>query len=153
MIIAIGADHRGYKLKEALKKHTIFNHQVIQWIDCGACNDQRSDYPIFVCAVCTQLQQGKAQRGILICSTGVGMSIAANRYKNIYAALVWNEAIARSARQEDNANVLIFAADFTTLDHMIGMITVWLQAEFKGGRYQERLDMIDKCDNLKICAQ
>ncbi|MDR3550624.1 MAG: RpiB/LacA/LacB family sugar-phosphate isomerase [Candidatus Babeliales bacterium] len=143
MKIAIGADHRGYELKEALKKHTKFNNQLIQWIDCGAPDAQRSDYPVFTAAVCLQLQQGNAQRGILICSTGVGMSIAANRYKNIYAALVWNETIARSARQEDNANVLVFAADFTTIDQAVSMIAAWLDAEFKGGRYQERLDMID----------
>ena len=148
MKIAIGADHRGYELKEALKKHTKFNNYDVEWIDCGACDAKRSDYPVFVCAVCTQLQQGSAQRGILICSTGVGMSIAANRFKNIYAALVWNENIARAARQEDNANVLVFAADCTTLDQAISMITVWLEAEFKGGRYQERLDMIDQCDRV-----
>ena len=146
MKIAIGADHRGYELKEALKQHTKFNKYSVEWIDCGACDNKRSDYPIFVSAVCKQLVQGNAERGILICSTGVGMSIAANRFKNIYAALVWNDDIARASRQEDNANVLVFAADFTSLEQMISMITVWLEAEFKGGRYQERLDMFDSCD-------
>jgi len=143
MKIAIGADHRGFELKQALKKITQYDGQAIEWIDCGADNTQRSDYPVFVNAVCDQLLHKHIERGILICSTGVGMSIAANRYKNIYAALVWNVDIARAARQEDNANVLVLAADYTTVDQAQDMIQAWLNAEFKGGRYQERIDMID----------
>lgn len=143
MKIAIGADHRGFALKEALKKCTHVDNKQIEWIDFGAFNSERSDYPVFVEPVCRSLQQGRAERGILICSTGVGMSIAANRFKHIYAALVWNVAVATAARAEDHANVLVLPSDFVTQEQAIAIVHAWLKAECKQGRYQDRLNMVD----------
>jgi len=143
MKIALGSDHRGFALKEFLKTHAPIDNQKIEWLDFGACNNERSDYPLFVEPVCRALQQGDAHKGILICSTGVGMSIAANRFKHIYAALVWNEKIAAAARQEDNANVLVLPSDFVTQEQIVAIVRAWLTAEFRKGRYQERLDMVD----------
>ena len=143
MKIAIGADHRGFLFKEILKKHSNLAGHYIQWIDVGAFDAQRSDYPVFVDAVCKKLQAGQADLGVLLCGSGVGMSIAANRNTGIYAALVWNEAVAKQSRQDDKANVLVLPADYITEPEMLCIVTAWLSAHFKGGRYQERIAMID----------
>ena len=88
--------------------------------------------------------QGKAERGILLCGSGIGMVIAANRFKGIYAALCWNEAIARVAREDDGSNLLVLPSDFVHEDDAVALVQVWLKAAFKGGRYQVRLDMLDR---------
>jgi len=143
MKIALGADHRGFALKEQLKKHTQLAGISIEWFDMGAYDAQRSDYPLFVRKVCEELLKGSVDAGILLCGSGVGMSIAANRYPGVYAALVWNEDVARMSKEDDNANVLVLPADFIFEAQMIGIISAWLRASSKGGRYQERLGMID----------
>lgn len=143
MKIALGADHRGFKLKEFLRKKSQLAGIPIIWIDMGAYDDQRSDYPLFVNKVCADIINHKANAGILLCGSGVGMSIAANRYPGIHAALVWNEAVARMSKEDDNANVLVLPADFISQEEVCIIITAWLKARFKGGRYQERLAMID----------
>jgi ribose 5-phosphate isomerase B len=79
-----------------------------------------------------------------LCGSGVGMSIAANRHPGIFAALAWNQEVARQCKEDDNANVLVLPADFISEDQMMGIIMAWLGARFKGGRYQERIKMIDK---------
>lgn len=140
----IGADHRGFHIKEQLKKHTMLGSLAVQWIDVGAHDAQRSDYPLFVEKACQELLSKKADKGILLCGSGVGMSIAANRFAGIYAALVWNKEVSVQSKQDDNANVLVLPADYITESQALEMITAWLQAEFKGGRYQERISMIDE---------
>ncbi len=143
MIIAIGSDHRGFDLKsyviQVLPEH--------EWLDVGAHDAQRSDYPKFAFSVCQELMEGRAQRGILICGSGIGMSIAANRVRGIYAALCWNEEVARVAREHDGANVLVIPSDFVTPDLAKLMVIAWLKGTFLGGRHQERLESIDdgKC--------
>ena len=86
---------------------------------------------------------GTAQHGILICGTGAGMVIAANRYASIYATLVWNKEVARLAIEHDNVNVLVFPADYVTEQQSFDMIDAWLSGTFLGGKYQLRIDMID----------
>lgn len=144
MKIALGADHRGFALKELLRKNAHIAGKKIEWIDLGAHDAQRSDYPVFVDRVCKELINGHADAGILLCGSGVGMSIAANRYKGIHAALVWNEAVARQSKEDDDANVLVLPADYISESQVLAMVGVWLSAQFKGERYQERLSMIDK---------
>ena len=140
MKITIGSDHRGYDLKESVKN--VFRD--IDWIDVGASDaTERTDYPIFAKPVCENILAGKAEWGILMCGSGVGMSIAANRYKKIYAALCWNEVVAKQAREHDGANVLVLPADFVDVEQASEIVKAWLFATFNGGRYQERLDMID----------
>ena len=80
---------------------------------------------------------------ILLCSTGVGMSIAANRFPGIYAALVWNSKVARLSKEDDNSNILVFPSDFVSFGEIHEMIDEWLTANFKGDKYQDRLNMID----------
>ncbi len=143
MNIAIGADHRGFHHKELIKNLLVIPDKNITWIDVGTSNAQRTDYPKYVQEVCSTILQEQASNGILICGSGVGMSIAANRYAKIYAALVWNDEVALKSKEDDNANILVIPADFVDAAQSVSMIKIWLQATFKNGRYQERLNMID----------
>lgn len=143
MKIAIGADHRGFDLKEYIKKHVIFKEQPITWFDVGAHSKERSDYPIFSQLVVDEMKEGNVTYGILICGSGVGMSIAANRTPGIYAAIAWNKEVAAVSKEHDNANVLVLPSDFVSEKQAGEMIIAWLSAQFKEGRYRERLDLID----------
>ncbi len=140
MKITIGSDHRGFELKlKIIKKFTD-----IEWLDVGTDSQDRTDYPIFAKKVCNNILDGKTGLGILICGSGVGMSIAANRFENIYAALCWDERVAESAKADDNANVLVLPSDFVSDDQAFSIIKTWLSTEFKEGDYQKRLGIIDK---------
>lgn len=140
MNIVIGADHRGFVLKEQIKS-ILTEHD---WYDVGTSDTKRTDYPIYANRVCDYMLQGKAEHGILLCGSGIGMAIAANRFKGIYAALCWNEEIARVAREDDGSNLLVLPSDFLSKDDAVRLVRVWLGALFKRGRYQDRLDMIDR---------
>jgi ribose 5-phosphate isomerase B len=140
MKITIGSDHRGYKLKEFLKK----NFHEHEWIDVGTYSEDRVDYPIFAQKVCENILGGQAQFGVLICGSGVGISIAANRFSKIYAALCWSPAVARSAREHDNSNVLVFPANFVLQDEAAKILEKFLETNFLGGRYKNRLEILDK---------
>ena len=140
MKIAIGADHRGFAHKESIKQA----FADVEWIDVGAYNDERSDYPLFARKVVQAMQDKRAVCGILLCGTGVGMAVTANRHNQIYAALVWNEEIARQSKSHDNANILVLPSDYVSPDQAVAMIRVWLATEFLTGRYAERINMIDK---------
>ena len=139
MKIAIGADHRGFLHKEYIKKEMAD----IEWIDVGTDSQERTDYPLFSDKVVKLMHDGSAHYGILLCGTGGGMAVAANRYKNIYAVVAWNAEIARRCKQEDNANILVLPCDYISCDDAIIMIHDWMVQEFKGGRYAQRIMMID----------
>ena len=140
MKISIGADHRGFKLKNAIIEHT--DHH--EWLDVGTYSEQRTDYPIYARRVCEDIINGAAEAGVLLCASGVGMSMAANRFKKIYAALCWNQIVARVAKEDDGANVLVIPVDFVKREQVFEMVNSWLEAEFKVGLYQRRLEMIDE---------
>jgi ribose 5-phosphate isomerase B len=90
------------------------------------------------------LLSGHAQQGILLCGTGVGMAITANRFPGVYAGLVWNEEIARLAKEDDKVNILVLPADFVSLDQLVAMVKAWQTAQFNEGRYAKRIAMIDE---------
>jgi len=140
--ITIGADHRGLSHKEYIKQHIT----AIEWLDVGAFNTQRSDYPIFSHAVCKAILRGDADLGVLICGTGIGMAITANRYKSIYAALTWNTKVARQSREHDNANIIVLPSDYVSLERGAEMVNAWREVSFIGGRYAERIKMIDEME-------
>lgn len=145
MNIVIGADHRGYIYKEIIKNEVQqISGTVITWLDVGTHSTDRTDYPIYAQAASRSIQNGSASAGVLLCGTGVGMTIAANRFKGIYAGLAWNNLIARDAKEHDGVNLLVLPADFLTEQQIIDMIIVWLSTAFKKGRYEERLIMIDQ---------
>jgi len=137
--ISIGADHRGFELKEAIKKH----FGTIEWVDVGTHDTERTDYPIYAQRVVQDIANATSELGILICGSGAGIAMAANRSKGIYAAVCWNPDVARVVREHDAMNVLVLPADFVTADGAYAIIDAWLKAEFKGGRYAERLGMMD----------
>lgn len=139
MKIAIGVDHRGFAHKEFIKK----NMSDIEWIDVGTFDEKRTDYPLYAHKVVEKMVTGDADCGILICGTGVGMAITANRYKNIFAALAWNEEIAQFSKSHDNANILVLPSDYISFEQSVSMIQSWLSVEFKKGRYEQRIKMID----------
>ena len=145
MKIAIGADHKGFAQKELIKKSL---NTSIDWIDVGTFDTQRTDYPIFAQKVAQLIQKKEVHAGVLLCATGIGMAIAANRFSNIYAGLVWNKEIAMLAKEDDNVNVLVIPSSFVSDDQLIPIITSWLDAQFKGERYQQRLDIINKWGGL-----
>lgn len=142
--IAIGADHRGYRYKMSLINRFKLADHTINWIDVGTYDEVRTDYPAYAKSVCEQIEDGSAQCGILICGTGAGMAVVANRYKGIYAAVAWNEQVAQLSKEYDNVNVLVIPADFVTEQEAHAMVRVWLEASFLEGRYQSRISMIDK---------
>jgi ribose 5-phosphate isomerase B len=147
MILAIGADHRGFVMKELFKKHTSHEDILFEWLDKGASSPERSDYPIFAQAVARAVQTGAADAGILMCGTGTGMAIAANRFKKVYAAVVWSRAIACASREDDNVNVLVFPSDYITFQESYAIFTTWLGCKFKKDHYAERLALVDSVIN------
>ncbi len=141
MKIVIGADHRGFAQKEFLKTIGCINDTLIEWIDVGTFDEERTDYPIFAQRLCEKMRADSINHGVLICASGGGMAVAANRYKGIHAVVAWNEESARLAVTDDNANVLVIPASF--VKDPLPLISMWLRAQFKEGRYQDRIDMID----------
>lgn len=141
--LVIGADHRGYHYKEMLKHIDELSGYTISWIDVGAFTDERSDYPLFAHKAIEVLQEKKADLAVLLCGSGIGMALAANRYTKVYAGVVWNREVARQAREDDNVNVLVIPADYVDAETTRAMLCAWLGATFKKGRYEERIAMID----------
>ena len=143
MKIAIGSDHRGFACKAYIKQYVVGIDDPIVWIDAGADDDTRSDFPLFTQKVCELILSKEVARGILICGSGIGMSIAANRYSGIHGALVWNNEVAKLSKEHNDANLVIIPADFVSTEQAAQMVNSWLKATFLQGRYQERIDMID----------
>jgi ribose 5-phosphate isomerase B len=139
MKIAIGTDHRGFLHKEFI----IQRMHNIEWVDVGTHSEERTDYPIFADKVVQLMLDGTVQAGVLLCASGGGMAIAANRHQHIYAVVAWNVETAQRSKQEDNANILVLPSDFVSCDDAVEMIIEWLAQEFKGGRYAERIKMTD----------
>ena len=138
--ISIGADHTAVNLKAEVIKHLA--SRGIDVIDEGAHSSERSDYPSFASKVAKRIQSGDVDEGILICGTGLGMSIAANKYKGIRAAAVSEVYSAQMSKTHNNANVLCFGARVVTPDLAAKLVDAWLDADYEGERHQKRLDMI-----------
>lgn len=144
MKIAIGADHAGFHLKESLRQRlTSQGHEVT---DFGTNSDQSTDYPDYAQAVGRAVQTGTVERGILVCKTGVGMSIAANKMRGIRAALgVTNEEV-ELVRRHNDANVLAIGEVLSSPEQAAGMVDVFLGTEFEGGRHARRVGKITQIE-------
>lgn len=142
--IALGADHRGYALKEYLKSQRLLANMLIEWVDVGTMSTERTDYPIYAKMVAGLILNQQAELGILLCGTGTGMAIAANRFRGIYAGVAWNNDIARLNREDDNVNVLILPANYLTEPEAYELVISWFTAKFKEGRYADRIAMVDE---------
>lgn len=137
--IAIGADHRGVTYKTGI----ISALKLYEWIDVGANTSELCNYPVYAQRVVQKIQDGSAEFGVLLCASGIGMSIAANRFPKMYAALVWNIELAKLSRQHNNANILVLPSEFVSLSAAVEMIDAWQQASFLQERHQERIEIID----------
>lgn len=142
MDIVIGSDHGGYNLKETLKTHLI-NSPSYAVTDIGVFSRDSADYPKVAHELAQAVLKGEYSRGILICGTGLGMSIVANRYKGIRAAVCHNLYMARMSRQHNNANILVMGGRVIGAGIALEMVDVFLKTGFEGGRHQKRIDQID----------
>ncbi len=147
-MIAIGSDHGGYKLKEEIKKY--LEEKEIKYKDFGSQNEERVDYPNIAEEVAKSVQSEECESGILICRSGIGMSICANKFKKIRCALCHNEYTAKYARLHNNANILAIGADDVTTSEAVLILRMWLATNFEGGRHQERLNLIEELENKNM---
>ncbi|MCH2547627.1 MAG: ribose 5-phosphate isomerase B [Alphaproteobacteria bacterium] len=136
--IAIASDHAGVALKESLKK--LLSAQGITSLDLGTDNSDSVDYPDYATAVAQAIAWGQANRGIVICGSGIGISIAINRYRHIRSALCTSGIMARLARQHNDANVLALGARLTTEDVAQECLDQFLNTKFEGGRHSRRIE-------------
>ena len=141
MIIYIGSDHKGFDLKDKLKTHLSITKSVDVG-DIGTDSKESCDYPVVVEKISKLL--GGQDIGVLICNSGIGMSIAANRFKHIRAALCYNQELAKLSRAHNNANVLVLGAGFIEISEAISCLEVFLDTSFEGGRHLNRLELIKK---------
>ncbi len=146
--LALGADHAGYLLKEAIKHHLLELGVVVQ--DFGANSEDSADYPDFAQAVAGSVAAGQHALGILVCKTGVGMSIAANKVQGARAALIDSEELAALARRHNNANVLCLGAAHTTADEAHRIVSAFLGAQFEGGRHARRVNKLESAQSLEV---
>lgn len=142
MKIVIASDHGGFKLKEAIIQH----FKDLQFDDVGTHTEESCDYPDYIARACVKIQSGEAEQGIVICGTGIGASIAANKMQGIRAALCCNEFMAEMSRRHNNANVLALGARVLGDELAICIVERWLASPFEGGRHQRRIDKIHQLE-------
>ncbi len=139
-MIVIGSDHGGLELKEAVKAALASRGMDVD--DFGTDNSDSVDYPDFAEKVAGAVSRGEVELGILICGTGIGMSIVANKFPGVRAALATDEFMAQMAREHNNANILVLGGRVLSADMATKMVNVWLDSSYEGGRHQRRLDKI-----------
>ena len=150
MKIFIGADHRGFQLKkDIIGLLTRLGHKVE---DVGSYDEESCDYPPISCKVASAVAKSRNARGILVCNTGIGHSIAANKISGAFAALIYNKEAAVLSRQHNNSNVLVLGAKFVPAGEMKDIIKIWLETEFEGGRHLRRVKQIKKIEKTGKCG-
>jgi ribose 5-phosphate isomerase B len=142
--ILIASDHAGFHLKEELKKHFTSEHE---FIDFGPNSSDSVDYPDYAHILSQKISESKDSFGILICGSGIGMSMVANRYKDVRAALCLNEKMAQLSREHNNANVLVLGSRLISCEEAIKCLIMFFKSKFEGNRHQARLD---KFNNVKM---
>lgn len=148
-MIVIGADHGGFKLKEEIKRY--FDEKGIRYEDKGTFSEESVDYPNIAKAVAKDVSDKKAEIGILICRSGIGMSMVANKFKNVRCAVCYQEQTAKFSRMHNNANMLALGADYISTNDAICIIRQFLATEFEGGRHEARVNLISEIEkeNMK----
>ncbi|NPB07895.1 MAG: ribose 5-phosphate isomerase B [Aquificae bacterium] len=150
MKIALGSDHAGFPLKEKIKE--FLKKEGYEVIDHGTNSQDSTHYPLFAKAVAESVISGEADRGILICGTGIGMSITANKFPGIRAALCTNEYMARMSRLHNDANVLCLGERVLGVELALSIVKVWLETPFEGGRHLKRVELISGIEN-ELCRK
>jgi ribose 5-phosphate isomerase B len=144
MKIAAASDHAGFELKEAVREHLAdLGHQVV---DFGTKSCDSTDYPDYAAPASRAVASGDCERGVLVCGSGQGMVMVANKVRGVRAALAWNAEVAALSRQHNNANVLCLPARFITIEEGLGIVDAWFAADFEGGRHVARVDKMMKTE-------
>ena len=142
MKIAVASDHGGFKLKEEVKAHLL--ERGLEVMDLGTHSEDSVDYPAYGKACGEAVVDGQADAGIVVCGTGIGISIAANKVKGVRCGLCTSVEMATLTRQHNNANVLALGGRTTETGLAMQIVDAWLDTEFEGGRHQRRVDMLDQ---------
>lgn len=150
MKIALASDHAGYAQKEKLK--AVLRELGVVFEDLGTTSEHSVDYPDFASRVAEQVAQGQVEQGLLVCSSGTGMAITANKVAGVRAAVAWSEETARLAREHNDANVLAIGASTTPADAIPRIVRAWFSANFSGGRHAARVEKIRELER-KTAAQ
>jgi ribose 5-phosphate isomerase B len=146
MKIALASDHAGFAEKERLKP--VFDELGLEIIDFGTVSEESVDYPDYARRVAEAVASGEAEQGVLVCGSGTGMAITANKVRGIRAAVAWSEETARLARQHNDANVLTIGARVTPEETIPGIVRAWFNAKFDGGRHAARVEKIKQLEEL-----
>jgi ribose 5-phosphate isomerase B len=147
--IAVGSDHRGFQLKDKLramlqsKGHEVF--------DVGTQGSESVDYPDFSCIVAEKVRDQDVERGILICGTGIGMAITANKFRGVRAAPCADEVSAELSRRHNNANVLCLSGDMLSVRAAERIVEMWITTDFEGGRHSRRIQKIEEIEKQQSC--
>ncbi len=147
-MIALGSDHGGYKLKEEIKRY--LDELGIEYKDFGTNSEERTDYPLYASSVCESIQNKECDRGILICKTGFGMTVTANKYKGIRCAPCYDVETAKQAKEHIDVNVLALPAGYVGTSMAINIIRTWIASQFLHGRYEERIQMINEIEDKNM---
>ena len=140
MKIAIGSDHAGYEAKQALVEH--LRREGLEFLDFGTYTEKSCDYPDFAVLVALSVARGEVDRGVLLCGTGIGMSISANKIDGVRAALCHDEQTVRMSREHNDANILCLGTRILDLDRLISCLDLWIQTPFSGDRHARRVSKI-----------
>jgi ribose 5-phosphate isomerase B len=143
--ILIASDHAGFELKEELERQLIELGYSVE--DLGPATDASTDYADFAHPLAKRVSEGQAERGVLLCGTGLGMSYTANRYPHVRAAVAWSPEIASLAREHNDANVLVLPARFVGEEEGKAILKAWLETPFAGGRHARRIAKIERDGN------
>ena len=142
MKIAVASDHGGFALKEKVKEHLIERGFDVE--DLGTHSEESVDYPVYGKACGEAVASGKADLGVVVCGTGIGISIAANKVKGVRCGLCTSVEMAHLTKQHNNANILALGGRTTEPELALKILDEWLDTEFEGGRHQRRVDMLDR---------
>lgn len=149
--IGIGSDHAGFEAKEEIKKY--LKEEGLDFEDFGTNSTDSCDYPDYARKVAEAVSKGQCQRGILVCGSGIGVSIVANKVRGVRAALCHDASSAKLSRLHNDANVICFAGRTTPIETIKEALQTWLSTEFEGGRHQNRIDKIEKPRSGEAKAQ
>lgn len=147
MKIALAADHGAYELKESIKKH--LEEKGTDYEDFGCFGKESVDYPKFAYKAAKAVADGKCDLGVICCTTGLGVSMAANKVKGVRAAVCTNEMLAEMTRRHNNANVICMGQNVVSMELANRLVDIFVSTEFEGGRHQRRVDLLTDIENGK----
>lgn len=150
MKIALGADHGAYELKDSIKKH--LDEKGIEYVDYGCFSKESVDYPKYAYLAAKAVADNECNFGIICCTTGLGVSMAANKVNGVRAAVCTNEMLAEMTRRHNNANVICMGQNVVSFELADKMVDIFLSTEFEGGRHQRRVDLLTDIENGKELA-